>query len=109
MEVVQTFGLAPTIVHPPCDDALGGPQECNFDETITDPQAQGKSIQARLADVARQEEKRRRLLEFLQRPTPAWDPLDHPEIEAAGGAAAWVRKMRDEAERAFQKRTRTKK
>lgn len=63
------------------------------------------AIRARLADTARQEEKHRRLQAFLERKTPAWNPDDHPEIDAAGGAAAWVRKLRGEAERGFRKRT----
>jgi hypothetical protein len=64
-------------------------------------------IRARLADTARQEEKRR-LSEFLKRDTPAWNPKDHPEIDAAGGAAAWVRKLRREAEEGFERRTRNR-
>jgi len=68
-----------------------------------------KPVRVRLADGARQEAKRRRLLEFLQRPTPAWNPDDHPDIGAAGGAAAWVRKLRDEWEQAFKRRTGTNK
>jgi hypothetical protein len=56
--------------------------------------------------VAEREVKRRRLLEFLASKEPIWDPADHPEIDAAGGAAAWVRKMRQEAERASRKRRR---
>jgi hypothetical protein len=63
------------------------------------------AIRARLADVDRQEEKRRRLQAFLERETPAWNPDDHPEIDAAGGAAAWVRKLRREAEQGFRRRT----
>ena len=63
------------------------------------------AILARLADVDRQEEKRRRLQAFLERETPAWNPDDHPEIDAAGGAAAWVRKLRSEAEQGFKRRT----
>lgn len=66
-------------------------------------------VRTRLADVSRQDAKRRRLLEFLRRPTPAWHPNDHPDIDAAGGAAAWVRKLRDEWEQAFLKRTGTNK
>jgi len=66
------------------------------------------AIRARLADNARQEEKRRRLSEFLKRDTPAWNPEDHPEIDAAGGAAAWVRKLRREAEEGFERRTRNR-
>ena len=59
-----------------------------------------------LAEVAAREVKRRRLIEFLERKTPAWNPADHPEIEAAGGAAAWVRKLRREAEQASRRRRR---
>jgi hypothetical protein len=62
------------------------------------------AIRARLADTARQEENRRRLREILRKPTPAWNPDDHPDIEAAGGAAAWVRKLRSEAELGFRRR-----
>lgn len=40
---------------------------------------------ALLAEVATREVRRRRLLEFLERKTPAWKPADHREIEAAGG------------------------
>jgi len=57
-----------------------------------------------LAEVAEREVKRRRLIEFLSRDKPAWDPADHPEIDAAGGAAAWVRKMRKEAGKASRRR-----
>jgi hypothetical protein len=64
------------------------------------------AIRARLADVERQEEKRRRLSAFFERDTPAWNPDDHPDIDAAGGAAAWVRKTRREADRASLRRTR---
>ena len=60
----------------------------------------------RLGDAARQEEKRRRLIEFLERETPAWKDADHPEIEAAGGPAEWVRKIRRGAEDAFERRIR---
>jgi hypothetical protein len=66
------------------------------------------AIRARLADTARQEEKRRRLSEFLKRDAPAWNPEDHPEIDAVGGAAAWVRKLRREAEEGFKRRTRNR-
>ncbi|MEX2263355.1 MAG: hypothetical protein WD696_15465 [Bryobacteraceae bacterium] len=50
-----------------------------------------------LADAARQELKRRRLLRFLRQPQPAWRDEDHPEL--AGGAAAWVSRMRTDGER----------
>ena len=59
-----------------------------------------------LAEVAEREVKRRRLIEFLSSKEPVWDPADHPEIDAAGGAAAWVRKMRHEAEKASRRRRR---
>lgn len=52
--------------------------------------------------------RRRRLLEILSRGAPAWDPADHPEIEAAGGAAAWVRKLRREFDEASMRRIRLK-
>jgi hypothetical protein len=61
----------------------------------------------RLSEVAAREV-RRRLLEILNRDAPVWDPADHPDIEEAGGAAAWVRKLRREAEKASRRRMRTK-
>jgi hypothetical protein len=64
------------------------------------------AIRARLADVARQDEKPRSLSAFFERDTPAWNPDDHREIDAAGGAAAWVKKMRREADRASMRRSR---
>lgn len=66
------------------------------------------SVRSRLADVARQEEKRRHLLRVLERPTPPWNPSDHPELEAEGGAAAWVKKLRHEAEAASRRHTKAK-
>jgi hypothetical protein len=66
------------------------------------------SIRARLADATRQEGKRRHLLKILQRPTPPWNPSDHAELDAEGGAGAWVKKLRREAEQGFEKRTRAK-
>jgi hypothetical protein len=53
-----------------------------------------------LADLARRELKRRRLMEILARPDPIWKDDDHPEL--ADGAEAWVRRLRAEAERRFQ-------
>jgi hypothetical protein len=61
-----------------------------------------------LSEVAAREVRRRRLLEILNRDAPVWDPADHPDIEEAGGAAAWVRKLRHEAEKASRRRTRPK-
>ncbi|MGA9055962.1 MAG: hypothetical protein WB763_05560 [Terriglobia bacterium] len=62
----------------------------------------------RLSEVAAREVRRRRLLEILNRDAPVWDPADHPDIEEAGGAAAWVRKLRHEAEKASRRRIRPK-
>ena len=61
-----------------------------------------------LSEVASKEVRRRRLLEVLNRDAPAWDPADHPDIEKAGGAAAWVRKLRREADKASRRRIRSK-
>jgi hypothetical protein len=54
-----------------------------------------------LADLARREIKRRRLLELFKRKEPIWKDKDHPELK--GGAAAWVREMRAQSEVRFQK------
>ena len=51
-----------------------------------------------LAEVARQEIERRRVLSFLDRKEPAWKRENHPELKR--GAAAWVSKMRRKEERA---------
>ena len=61
-----------------------------------------------LSEVAAREVRRRRLLEILNRDAPVWDPADRPDIEEAGGAAAWVRKMRREADKASRRRLRPK-
>jgi hypothetical protein len=60
-----------------------------------------------LSEVAAKEV-RRRLLAALSRETPAWDPADHPDIEKAGSAAAWVRKLQREADKASRRRMRPK-
>lgn len=49
-----------------------------------------------LVETAEAEVKRRRLLAFLESDVPAWNDEDHPEL--ADGAAAWVRKTRQEDE-----------
>jgi hypothetical protein len=67
-----------------------------------------KNTSAFLSEVAAPDVRRRRLLEILNRDAPAWDPADHPDIEQAGGAAAWVRKLRREADKASWGRLRTK-
>jgi hypothetical protein len=42
------------------------------------------------------EVRRLKLLEFLEGKEPAWKESDHPEL--ANGAAAWVRKLRNESD-----------
>jgi hypothetical protein len=61
--------------------------------------ARGRS--AFLAEVARREIKRRRLLQLFRRKEPIWKDADHPELKE--GAAAWVRKLREESEARFQR------
>ena len=53
-----------------------------------------------LADLARREMRRRRLLEVLKTEEPIWKDEDHPELK--DGAAEWVRKMRAESEVRFE-------
>jgi hypothetical protein len=77
-------------------------------ESVTPASLQDDSVRARLANTARQERKRRHLLKVLQGPIPPWSPSDHPELDAEGGAATWVKKLRREAEQSFEKRTRAK-
>ena len=67
-----------------------------------------QGVRARLADISRQEAKHRCLLEILGRPDPLWNPAQHPALDAEGGAAAWVKRIRREAERASAKRTHTR-
>jgi hypothetical protein len=49
-----------------------------------------------LVETARHEVRRQKLLHFLENEDPAWKNKDHPEL--AGGAAAWVRKLRADSE-----------
>lgn len=48
-------------------------------------------------ETARQEVRRRKLLQFLESQEPAWRSEDHPEL--ADGSAAWVKKLRAESDR----------
>ena len=54
-----------------------------------------------LADLARREIKRQRLLQLFKRKKPIWKDEDHPELK--DGAATWVRKMRSGSETRFQR------
>jgi hypothetical protein len=47
-----------------------------------------------LVETARNEVRRQKLLQFLEGKNPAWKDTKHPEL--AGGATAWVRKLRTE-------------
>ena len=49
-----------------------------------------------LVETAREEVRRRKLLRFLEKDSPAWREGEHPEL--AKGAAKWVRKLRQENE-----------
>src|SRR5882757_8391867 len=50
-----------------------------------------------LLETARQEVQRRKLLHFLESEQPAWRAENHPELQ--GGAAPWVRQLRQQSER----------
>jgi hypothetical protein len=47
--------------------------------------------------ILQRELKRRRLVELLSDPEPAWKDADHPEF--AEGATAWVQNLRQESDR----------
>jgi hypothetical protein len=49
-----------------------------------------------LAETARNEVRRQKLLRFLEGKQPSWRDADHPEL--AGSSAAWVRAIRRESE-----------
>lgn len=59
-----------------------------------------------IVETARNEVRRKRLLDFLSNDEPAWKDENHPEL--AEGAAKWVRKLRAESDRASQKRLKGK-
>ena len=50
-----------------------------------------------LVEVARNEVRRQRLLQFLESKEPAWDDKAHPEL--VEGPEQWVRKLRSESDR----------
>jgi hypothetical protein len=49
-----------------------------------------------LVETAREEVRRRKLLQFLQGDSPGWKDADHPELSS--GAGAWVRQLRQQSE-----------
>lgn len=53
-----------------------------------------------LSEVLEREVRRRKLLEFLERPEAAWQDEDHPELKR--GARAWVEQLRREDEKSLQ-------
>lgn len=59
-----------------------------------------------IVQTARDAVRRKRLLQFLRSDEPAWKEENHPEL--ANGAAAWVRKLRAESERATRRRLKGK-
>ena len=59
-----------------------------------------------IVETARNEVRRKKLLDFLSNDEPAWKDENHPEL--ADGAAKWVRKLRAESDRASQKRLKGK-
>jgi len=65
-------------------------------EDLIDAVVGPRQRSAFLADTARAELRRRRLLAFLRSDEPAWKDEDHPEL--AAGSASWVRKIRQESE-----------
>ncbi len=56
-----------------------------------------------LTEAAEKELMRRRQMEALKVAAGAWKDKDHPELKQ--GSAKWVRKLRQESERRFQKVT----
>jgi hypothetical protein len=54
-----------------------------------------------LTQVAAREVKRLRMIKALEMATGSWKDEDHPELKH--GSAAWVRKLRREAEDRFRR------
>jgi hypothetical protein len=55
-----------------------------------------------LVETAKEALRRRKLLNFLERPEPAWEQSDHPDMP--GESAEWVRKMRKASDKHSQVR-----
>jgi hypothetical protein len=62
-----------------------------------------------LVETARHEVRRQKLLHFLESKDPAWKDKDKDHPELAGGAAAWVRKLRAESEARGARRQKSQK
>jgi hypothetical protein len=60
-----------------------------------------------LVETAREALRRRKLLNFLERPEPAWKQSDHPDMP--GDSAIWVKKMRKASDQRSQARSGRKK
>jgi Arc/MetJ-type ribon-helix-helix transcriptional regulator len=56
-----------------------------------------------ISEAAQRELMRRRQIEALKTAAGAWKDKDHPELKQ--GSAKWVRKLRQESEKRFQKVT----
>lgn len=56
-----------------------------------------------LAEAAWREVRRLRMLKALERVRGAWKDKDHPELK--GGAARWVKQLREEGEKRFRRGT----
>ena len=54
-----------------------------------------------LVETAREAVRRRKLLHFLDSDKPAWNDRDHPEL--ARGSAVWVRDLRQQSEKRFER------
>ena len=63
-----------------------------------------RSRSAFLSEAAEKEILRLRQLKALQEAAGSWKDKDHPELSR--GAAAWVRQLRREDEKRFQRETR---
>ncbi len=57
-----------------------------------------------LVETAREEVRRRKLLQFLESDAQGWKAADHPELEQ--GTAAWVRELRRDGDKRIAKNSR---
>ncbi|MGD0799329.1 MAG: hypothetical protein ABR910_16555 [Acidobacteriaceae bacterium] len=66
-----------------------------------DAKAGPRGRSALVTDILRREFNREHILEFLNSKEPAWKDEDHPEL--AEGSYKWVRSLRDENNKRFEK------